>query len=204
MSFSINNHVRSVNDPPIGEVQAWAACRPEGAPALIDLCQAVPDYALAAELLEHLQQVVRDPLTCRYTPDEGLPEVREAVCGRYRRRYRAAINSGQICLTVGASQAFWLAMLVLCHAGDEVILQSPCYFDHPIGSGGAGDQAGFCSVCGKGAGDSQSICHREADNTTHPCHCAGFSQQSNRSGDLHQASERAVFSGATSPDRPGA
>lgn len=152
MSFSINNHVRSVNDPPIGEVRAWAACRPEGAPALIDLCQAVPDYAPAAELIEHLQQVVSDPLTCRYTPDEGLPEVREAVCGRYRRRYRAAINSGQICLTVGASQAFWLAMLVLCHAGDEVILQLPCYFDHPMALGALGIRPVFAPFVEKEQG----------------------------------------------------
>ena len=32
-----------------------------------------------------------------------------------------------------ASQAFWLAMAVLCGAGDEVVLQSPAYFDHPMG-----------------------------------------------------------------------
>lgn len=138
MRFAINDHVRSVHEPPIGEVRAWAAGRSPEAPELIDLCQAVPDYGPPEELLTHLQQAVRDPLTCRYTPDEGLPEVREAVCDRYRRRYRARIGSDHVCLTVGASQAFWLAMLVLCHAGDEVILQAPCYFDHPMALGALG------------------------------------------------------------------
>lgn len=132
MRFGINEHVRSVHDPPISEVRQWLAARPEGASPLIDLCQAVPDYQPAKELIGHLQQVVSDPLTCRYTPDEGLADVREAICQRYRRRYHARMNAEQLCLTVGASQAFWLAMLVLCHAGDEVILQLPCYFDHPM------------------------------------------------------------------------
>lgn len=132
MRFGINEHVRSVHDPPISEVRQWVAARPEGASSLIDLCQAVPDYQPPKELISHLQQAVSDPLTCRYTPDEGLADVREAICQRYRRRYHARINSEQLCLTVGASQAFWLAMLVLCHAGDEVILQLPCYFDHPM------------------------------------------------------------------------
>lgn len=138
MRFGINEHVRSVHDPPIGEVRAWAAERPSGSSGLIDLCQAVPDYGPPAELVRHIQQMAAEPLTCRYTPDEGLAEVREAVCERYRRRYRARIDSEQLCLTVGASQAFWLAMLVLCHAGDEVILQLPCYFDHPMALGALG------------------------------------------------------------------
>ncbi|HEY7746197.1 MAG TPA: aminotransferase, partial [Desulfuromonadales bacterium] len=33
---------------------------------------------------------------------------------------------------IGASQAFWLAMTVLCRADDEVVLQLPAYFDHPM------------------------------------------------------------------------
>jgi hypothetical protein len=83
-------------------------------------------------LISHIQQAALDPQTSRYSPDEGLVEVREAVCRRYRRRYAAKINPEQLCLTVGASAAFWLAMLTLCHAGDEVIVQLPCYFDHPM------------------------------------------------------------------------
>lgn len=138
MRFGLNDHVRSLHAPPISEVQSWVALRPADAPALIDLCQAVPDYGPPAELLAYLHRAVDDPLTCRYTQDEGLPEVRQAACDRYRRRYAAKMTPDQLCLTVGGSAAFWLAMLVLCQAGDEVILQLPCYFDHPMALGGLG------------------------------------------------------------------
>ena len=67
-----------------------------------------------------------------YEPDEGLPQVRQAVSAWYARRYGAAPDADEILLTVGASQASWLAMTVLCRAGDEVIVQSPAYFDHPM------------------------------------------------------------------------
>jgi aspartate/methionine/tyrosine aminotransferase len=77
--------------------------------------------------------LVADPLTARYTPDEGLPQVREALAARYRRSYGAELGSGNICLTIGASQAFWLAMVTLCKSGDEVIVQTPYYFDHDMG-----------------------------------------------------------------------
>jgi aspartate/methionine/tyrosine aminotransferase len=99
---------------------------------MVDLCQAVPDYPPERGLTDHLKGLLDDPLVARYSPDEGLPEVREAVCSRYRRRYGAVIDPGQICLSIGASQAFWLAMTVICQAGDEVIVQLPAYFDHPM------------------------------------------------------------------------
>ena len=112
---------------------------------LIDLCQAVPDYPPAQELTEHMTALLAEPLIARYTPDEGLPEVREALAARYRRIYGAALDRDNICLTVGASQAFWLAMMALCQAGDEVIVQTPYYFDHDMALCDARHQAGVCT-----------------------------------------------------------
>ncbi|WP_224984253.1 aminotransferase [Geomonas agri] len=131
MKFPVSELIERVHPPPISEVKGWlAAANPKL--ALIDLCQAIPDYPPPPELIDHLEQVMRDPLTSRYSIDEGLPEVREAVCRGYRRLYDACIDPSQICLTIGASQALWLAMVTLCRAGDEVIVQLPAYFDHPM------------------------------------------------------------------------
>ena len=133
MKFPFSEQIEAVHFPPISEVREWAASSgrdPER--PLIDLCQAVPDYPPAPELVAHLREVVADPLTSRYTPDEGLTEVREAICARWGRRYGGPVNPRQLCLTVGASQAFWLAMVTICRSGDEVIVPLPSYFDHPM------------------------------------------------------------------------
>lgn len=143
MRFTINSHIRSVHFPPISEVRGWLAARPHNGLELIDLCQAVPDYAPAPELSAHLATLLEDPLTSKYSPDEGLPEVLETVCNAYRRGYGALIAPGNLCLTIGASQAFWLAIVTLCKAGDEVLVQTPYYFDHPM----AMDMLGIRSVC---------------------------------------------------------
>ncbi|MDA8430641.1 MAG: aminotransferase [Geobacteraceae bacterium] len=130
MKFSPN--ILSVHFPPISEVKGWLATRPDNGLALIDLCQAVPDYAPAPELTAHLATLLTDPQTSRYSPDEGLPEVLEAVCRHYRRSYAACIAPANLCLTIGASQAFWLAIVTLCQAADEVVVQAPYYFDHAM------------------------------------------------------------------------
>jgi len=134
MKYAVSPHIETVHYPPISEVRQWAAEYSRGTELpLIDLCQAVPDYPPAEELTNYMASVAADPLTARYTPDEGLPHVREALAARYRRIYGAELDAGNICLTVGASQAFWLAVMTLCQAGDEVIVQTPYYFDHDMG-----------------------------------------------------------------------
>jgi len=131
MKFPVSSQISAVHPPPISEVKGWlAAARPDL--PLIDLCQAVPDYPPPPELTDYLAGLTRDPLVSRYSPDEGLPEVREAICAGYRRLYGGHLHPGELCLTIGASQAFWLAIVTLCRAGDEVIVQLPAYFDHPM------------------------------------------------------------------------
>jgi hypothetical protein len=132
-------HIEAVPFPPISAVRAWLAGRtsPPERP-LIDLCQAVPDFPPAPQLIEQLKSLLDDPQTAKYSPDEGLPEVRKAVAAWLTRRYGHGPTAGEVCLTIGASQAFWLALLTLCRAGDEVIVQLPAYFDHPMALGSLG------------------------------------------------------------------
>ncbi|MBD1399074.1 aminotransferase [Pelovirga terrestris] len=129
--MKINSRLYQVQPPPITEVKSWLdKHRSSKESSLLDLCQAVPNYPPAPQLIAHLNQTLDDPATYRYSPDEGLPEVRTDLCNWYQRHYQSGPQPDQVCLTIGASQAFWLAMLCLCQPGDEVIVPLPAYFDH--------------------------------------------------------------------------
>jgi aspartate/methionine/tyrosine aminotransferase len=133
MTMQVSPFIESVQFPPITEVKSWLhGLGPTLRRPVIDLCQAIPDYPPAPQMLEYLHGLIDDRATCRYTPDEGLAEVRNAISAWYARRYGAYPSAEEICLTVGASQAFWLAMVTICRAGDEVIIPLPAYFDHPM------------------------------------------------------------------------
>lgn len=168
MNFPVSPNIEAVHFPPISEVKEWIAGRvfPPERP-LVDLCQAVPDYPPAAELTAYLATVLEDPQTSRYSPDEGLPEVREAVADWYIRRYGAGPRPSEICLTIGASQAFWLALTVLCRAGDEAIVPLPAYFDHPMALQAFGVEA-VCLPFDEGTGglpDPAAIARRIGPRT---------------------------------------
>ncbi|MFD6111438.1 PLP-dependent aminotransferase family protein [Streptomyces yangpuensis] len=56
----------------------------------------------------------------------GLPELREAVAGRFTRR-GLPTRPEQILVTSGAQQAFGIVVSLLCRAGDRVVTENPTY-----------------------------------------------------------------------------
>ena len=65
MNEKLNPLLTAIEDPPIDEVQQWIRGRafPEDKP-LIDLSQALPSYPPAAELRNHMAELVVDPTIC--------------------------------------------------------------------------------------------------------------------------------------------
>ena len=61
----------------------------------------------------------------RYTAVPGIPELREAVCARYKTMYGIAITPAEVLMTAGGKQALFNAALALIDEGDEVITHAP-------------------------------------------------------------------------------
>jgi len=132
--MQVAKRIMAIQTPPITEVKSWLAGRTFTADKpLLDLCQAVPSYPPSADLVSYLKTALDDCDIFKYSPDEGLLTVQENVCSWYLRHYGGAPVPQQLCLTIGASQAFYLAFSTLCQPEDEVIVQLPAYFDHPMG-----------------------------------------------------------------------
>ena len=60
MSMQVSPNIIAVHFPPISEVKQWVAQRPADGLPLVDLCQAVPDYAPAPQLTQHLSRLLDD------------------------------------------------------------------------------------------------------------------------------------------------
>ncbi|MBP2364390.1 aspartate/methionine/tyrosine aminotransferase [Pseudonocardia parietis] len=62
-----------------------------------------------------------------YTVAPGIPELREAVAGHYRRTRDLDVDPGDVVLTTGSSGGFLLAFLAAFDAGDRVAMARPGY-----------------------------------------------------------------------------
>jgi len=62
-----------------------------------------------------------------YTEQLGIPELRSAIAGHYRRQYDLRVSQDDVVVTTGSSGAFTLAFLAAFDAGDRVALARPGY-----------------------------------------------------------------------------
>jgi len=85
-----------------------------------------PDFPVPRAVAEAGVRAIQRGAT-QYTPAAGLPELRRAVAGHYRRRHGATIAPERIFITPGASGALLLALGATLNAGEEVVLPDPGY-----------------------------------------------------------------------------
>ena len=63
-----------------------------------------------------------------YTSNAGLLELRQAIAGRLESLYQIAYDpASELIVTVGVSEALYLAMTAILDPGDEVIIPTPCF-----------------------------------------------------------------------------
>jgi aspartate/methionine/tyrosine aminotransferase len=129
-------------DAPIDRInQERMRLESEGEP-IVNLGQAIPDFTPPLVATEAAIQALRDdPRTHVYTPDPGLPELREAVARSLRLRFAASIQAEEIVITAGANHAFLLVCSILIEPGDRVGLLSPFFLNHKMAVEGCGGAA---------------------------------------------------------------
>ena len=92
----------------------------------INLGQGFPDEPASPDMIEAAARALREKSN-QYPPAFGLVELRDAICGFYRRRQELELVRDQIIVTSGATEALAASLLALVGPGDEVILFQPAY-----------------------------------------------------------------------------
>ena len=66
-----------------------------------------------------------------YTSNAGILELRQAISERLERLYGVTYNpAGEIIITVGVSEALYLALTAILNPGEEVIVPTPCFVSY--------------------------------------------------------------------------
>ena len=91
---------------------------------VVDLSAGEPDFPTPEHVKEAGKAAIDANFT-RYTVAPGIPELRDAICARYREDYGIDITTAEVLMTVGGKQALFNAALALFDAGDEVITHAP-------------------------------------------------------------------------------
>jgi aspartate aminotransferase len=91
---------------------------------VVDFSAGEPDFP-TPEHVKDAGKAAIDANFTRYTVVAGIPELREAVCRRYKTDYDVDITAAEVLMTVGGKQALFNTVLALVDEGDQVITHAP-------------------------------------------------------------------------------
>ena len=90
-----------------------------------------PDFVTPAHIVDAGVQSLHDGQT-GYTSNAGIYELRAAIAAQVEKRYGLRYSpANEVLVTVGVSEALFLALKVLLDPGDEVLVVEPCFVANP-------------------------------------------------------------------------
>jgi aspartate/methionine/tyrosine aminotransferase len=102
-------------------------------PGTISLGQGVVYYGPPPEAIAQIPQFLADPANHLYKANEGIPPLLEAIAVKLQSFNGIEINEqNSVVVTAGSNMAFMHAILAITSVGDEIILQTPYYFNHDM------------------------------------------------------------------------
>ncbi len=101
-------------------------------PGTISLGQGMVAYGPPPEALDAIPRFLSSPAAHRYGPVEGVPELVGALEVKLTRENGLDLSTSRVVVTAGGNMAFMNAVLAVADPGDEVILQTPFYFNHEM------------------------------------------------------------------------
>lgn len=95
---------------------------------IIDLGIGDPDLPTPKYIIEALYKAAQDPANHRYALDQGMPALRRAIEGWYKRRFNVSLNPDtEILPLIGSKEGIAHFPLAFLNEGDYSLVPDPCY-----------------------------------------------------------------------------
>ena len=96
---------------------------------LINLGSGAPEFPTPTHIVEAGKRALDEGYT-RYTPWQGIPELREAIAEKMVRDNGLKVTPEEILVTTGTQEAILVTLLALLDPGDEVLVPSPYHSEY--------------------------------------------------------------------------
>jgi alanine-synthesizing transaminase len=101
---------------------------------IIDLGMGNPDSPTPPHIVAKLIETVADPRTHRYSTSAGIPGLRRALAGYYRRRFDVSLDPDtEVIATLGSKEGLANLASAITSPGDTILVPNPSYPIHQFG-----------------------------------------------------------------------
>lgn len=98
---------------------------------IIDFGMGNPNIPTPEHIVNKLTEAVQDPKTHRYSASRGIPNIRKAICRKYKELYNVDIDwEKEAMALLGSKEGLSHLMLSLLDPGDSVLVTNPTFPVH--------------------------------------------------------------------------
>ena len=96
---------------------------------IVSLSAGEPDFETPQNIKDAIKRALDDGKT-RYTDVDGIPELKAAICAKFKRENHLDYKPAQVSVGTGGKQVLYNALLATLNPGDEVIMPAPCWVSY--------------------------------------------------------------------------
>lgn len=119
-----------VKPSPTIMISTLAAEMKQAGKDVIGLGAGEPDFDTPANIRDAGIRAIQAGKT-RYTPPDGIPELKRAICEKFRRENGLAYDPAQVIVSTGGKQVLYNALMATLNPGDEVVIPAPYWVSYP-------------------------------------------------------------------------
>ncbi len=129
MSFLSETLSRVKPSPTIAVTQKAAELKRAGKD-VIGLGAGEPDFD-TPENIKTAAKAAMDAGKTKYTAPDGIPELKEAICAKFKRDNKLDYTPAQVSVGTGGKQILYNALMATLNEGDEVVIPAPFWVSYP-------------------------------------------------------------------------
>ncbi len=129
MSFLSETLSRVKPSPTIAVTQKAAELKRAGKD-VIGLGAGEPDFDTPENIKEAAKAAI-DAGKTKYTAPDGIPELKEAICAKFKRDNKLDYTPAQVSVGTGGKQILYNALMATLNEGDEVVIPAPFWVSYP-------------------------------------------------------------------------
>ncbi|KTC75382.1 aspartate aminotransferase [Legionella birminghamensis] len=130
MQITLANRVKQVKPSPTLAVAAKASQMQAQGMDIINLGTGEPDFDTPQHIKDAAIAAINAGFT-KYTPVDGISELKEAIREKFNRDNGLAYQLNQILVSVGGKQSCYNLCQALLNEGDEVLIPAPYWVSYP-------------------------------------------------------------------------
>ena len=130
MSITLAGRVMQVKPSPTLAVAAKAAQLQAEGHDVIGLGTGEPDFDTPLHIKQAAIAAINAGFT-KYTPVDGIPELKRAICDKFKRDNGLDYQLNQILVSVGGKQSIYNLCQAFISSGDEVLIPAPFWVSYP-------------------------------------------------------------------------